>query len=488
MAEEEEDAPDTPETGGHLAAIAIGCALATGFAGARLIEASAEGKLISLLVVGVGVVAVWTAVTRPQSYPTILLAYLPFSLAYPFPMLGLSGLNGSNLVIGGGLLAWLVSALRRHEGRPLIGFELLLLVYMVIGAVGVLHGALSAGELDVADLFIDYRTWVAPMLVFFIVRGVIEERSDAGAAVAVMCWVTFLVAILVWKEGVDLRGGRGIEEQRAVGVMGQANSMGAFLAYYGVPLLVVSLSRQPLLRRGAALVAFLVTARAIIFTYSRGALLALGVGSAAVVGLTHPLGLGLVGATALGARSATSFLPDAVKTRFGHTQENSGIYDDRLEAGLDTSAALRLNLWRGGLEMIRQHPLLGVGYHRFAHVVPQYAPQEIRDGDPRDAHNAYILLGAEMGLPALVVVLVLLAWTGVVGMGLYFGDSDPTVRVVALAGLGCLVAVMVSCMFGSRFADDALIGGFWGLAGLMFGLRSLPEDDDEGTDEEGDPA
>jgi hypothetical protein len=53
-----------------------------------------------------------------------------------------------------------------------------------------------------------------------------------------------------------------------------------------------------------------------------------------------------------------------------------------------------------------------------------------------------------------------------------------TERILGLACLGSLAAVLTSCMFGSRFSEEALVGGFWLLAGFLFGVRSLPPDND----------
>lgn len=482
----EDDAERETSPGERRAAVLGGIAIATGLSAARFLDVNPDGKLISLLMLGFALVAGFTAVSRPCLVTVVVIAYVPFSRAYSYPLLGLPGLNGANLVLVLGFVAFVVSSFRR-ERQMLIGFEWVLLVYLMLGLVGGVRGQLWGGGVDVVDLFMDYRSWAAPALLFFVARGTIERAEDGEAMLLVLGYTTFLVGILTWLEGVEMRGGRSIEEERVLGILGQANNMGAFLAYYGAPLLALAVAPGRWLRRGVSFFAFLVVARAIIFTYSRGALLALAAGSAAVGGLVSPLGVGVLGAGGLAARSFPQLLPDAVRDRFAQTSdEEADIYGGDLESQLDSSSAQRLNLWRGGVAMMQEYPLIGVGLKMFPQAVAFFVPEDIGEQHARDAHNAYILTGAELGLPALLLMITLLLWIGVAGLGSWWRGRHPPERRLALACLGCLTAVMVSCMFGSRFAEDTLIGPFWCLMGALFAVRAEPVEDDEEPDEDTD--
>jgi len=48
---------------------------------------------------------------------------------------------------------------------------------------------------------------------------------------------------------------------------------------------------------------------------------------------------------------------------------------------------------------------------------------------------------------------------------------------MALGFVGTMFAVVVSCVFGSRFSDDAVIGHFWLLAAALVVINSLPRQD-----------
>ncbi len=480
---ESTDEETSPGAAVPAAATLVACAVASGFALARVIEADPEGKLVSLVVLTMLVAGAWAAISRPNLAVVILIAYIPFSQAYPFPILGLPGLNGSNLALGLGIAAWVASSLGR-ERRSFGTLEYLVVAYLVLGALGAVRGQLRAGGIDVIDLLMDYRWWAAPPLLFFVARGTIEDESDANAVLTTLAYTTFLIGALTWMEGIEMRGGRSIEEERVPGVLGQPNTLGAFLAYYGSVLLGLAVAKGRLVPRALGLLAFLVVGRAIIFTFSRGALLALLAGSGAVVGMVNPLGVGIVGAGGLIVRSNPQLLPDSVRDRFGHTGADGQILGEGIEGQLDKSSAERLNLWRGGFAMIRQNPGLGMGLKTFARLADVYAPEPIAEGGARDAHNAYILTAAELGLPALFLLVAILVRIGLATLGSWWRGRDRGERRLALALLGCLTAVTLSCMFGSRFSEDALIGGFWLLSGTLYALRM--RDDEEDLDEDGD--
>ncbi len=125
--------------------------------------------------------------------------------------------------------------------------------------------------------------------------------------------------------------------------------------------------------------------------------------------------------------------------------------------------------------MIAQHPLLGVGVGRFQEMIGFYTEYPLKKDDPHDAHNAYILQAAEMGVPSLLLLLLLYLTWGTVALRLYRRRRHPVDRRLALAFLGSLVAVLVSCMLGSRFSDEALIAWFWILAAMLLVVGRLRE-------------
>jgi O-antigen ligase len=69
----------------------------------------------------------------------------------------------------------------------------------------------------------------------------------------------------------------------------------------------------------------------------------------------------------------------------------------------------RLIAWKAGLTMIAQHPLVGIGMHNFKSQVLKY-----EEGDDRVesvAHNSYLEIAAETGLPSLLMFMGILGAT-----------------------------------------------------------------------------
>ncbi len=67
--------------------------------------------------------------------------------------------------------------------------------------------------------------------------------------------------------------------------------------------------------------------------------------------------------------------------------------------------------WMAGLNMLKAHPLFGVGLGNYKAVVVTYDTTGLVAANPHIAHNAYLEIGAEMGIPALVVYLLFLGTT-----------------------------------------------------------------------------
>lgn len=66
----------------------------------------------------------------------------------------------------------------------------------------------------------------------------------------------------------------------------------------------------------------------------------------------------------------------------------------------------RLELWRAGLRMIAQHPMTGIGLGNYKGVVTHYEADD--KNLEKIAHNTYIELAAETGLPGLCAFLIIL--------------------------------------------------------------------------------
>ena len=149
-----------------------------------------------------------------------------------------------------------------------------------------------------------------------------------------------------------------------------------------------------------------------------------GIGAAATtVALTHSrsalLGLVLVVAVAAvaavrkdpGLRLATivtvvAFVVPALLTASAWQVR----FDESASSDLDDASLGRVTLARQALEIAGDHPVFGVGPNRYMTVLEnQYTVDE---DYPFVVHNESLMLAAELGIPAAIVLTALMAWAG----------------------------------------------------------------------------
>lgn len=144
------------------------------------------------------------------------------------------------------------------------------------------------------------------------------------------------------------------------------------------------------------------------------------------------------------------------------------------------SGGFRLWTWRGTLRMARAHPLLGTGLGTYEIAYPRYAYV----GFTRLAHNSYLQLAAEAGVPALMLLLGtlgVLAWsvgrterrtTNAVDAG-GAGWNPPYDARALRAGLaGSIAAGLARNLIDSDWSVFACLFTFWAIVGLILSLAS----------------
>ena len=144
-----------------------------------------------------------------------------------------------------------------------------------------------------------------------------------------------------------------------------------------------------------AFVAAVLMIHVVLFSFSRGGMLA-----ALVLGLVSfviiPKRPRYTVIFALAALLAIRLAGPEVRARFA-----TAFVDERQ---LDFSAQSRVELWRICWDLMREHPLLGVGPEHFGLVVHEY-------GWPsgKEAHTLWLQTGAELGFPGLLFLLTFYA-------------------------------------------------------------------------------
>ena len=206
---------------------------------------------------------------------------------------------------------------------------------------------------------------------------------------------TFLVAIA----GMGFASLYAIRQAQKYGSLGyrpnamfQDSNEYALLADLFIPLAILWMfSSRPAWERLLCFACFVSTLLGSTFAASRGGLLGLGAALLYLAYRSHSrmrnlLVVGMVLAPLL------IYLPASALRRLQDPQ-----YGDQ------TGQQARVIVWKAGLLMIRQHPLLGVGLSNFKPLVAAYEPEDEKVISL--AHNTYIEVAAELGIPGLLAFL-----------------------------------------------------------------------------------
>ncbi|HLY32075.1 MAG TPA: O-antigen ligase family protein, partial [Ktedonobacterales bacterium] len=149
----------------------------------------------------------------------------------------------------------------------------------------------------------------------------------------------------------------------------------------------------------------------------------------------------------------------------------------RASSDLSDSSATRLVLWTAGVLIVRDHPLLGIGYGQFQSVAPTYRAQVIRLlGGPTHAdealgtlpvHNDFLMMWVSFGVVGFLAFLamhLLAAWS------LWRAWRSTQVRWLRALIAGCaaaLAAYAVHESFHNGFEDSLIVWFILGAAVML---------------------
>jgi putative inorganic carbon (HCO3(-)) transporter len=212
------------------------------------------------------------------------------------------------------------------------------------------------------------------------------------------------------------------------------------------------LLRERLALRVTALVMIGVISASILLSFSRGALVGLGVAALwhLVSERRHVFLLAVGGVAALLATFAL------VRTNPG--QVESGLQAKEQVAEYNVEA--RLQAWSGALELIEERPLLGVGPGNFRYHFYDVTGSPPGTHNVLVVHNAYLDVGAEVG------VLAMLLFVGYVGLVLSRA-SVARQRDSSLPGYAsALRSALIVATIASLFLSEQYYAPLWLLGAL----------------------
>jgi len=222
----------------------------------------------------------------------------------------------------------------------------------------------------------------------------------AGATV-----VTCLNGIYQYFSGIDLIRGRELISQdylrRISSSFVHPNSFGIYLFIVAIILAAFLISRNMKFRnRVLVSIPFLLSLLCLFLTRSRGSWMSFSVAAVILAAM----------------RSKIAVMIFLVVLVLGFMIMPSGTKDsimDTTDLKSGTSWE-RVMLWKGTINMIKVHPVLGFGINTYSRNFPAYKPEEY--AYYRYSHNCYLQMASEIGIPGAVLFLCFLA--GVLFMSL----------------------------------------------------------------------
>ena len=121
----------------------------------------------------------------------------------------------------------------------------------------------------------------------------------------------------------------------------------------------------------------------------------------------------------------------------------------------DTSGMDRLYMLESGVQMVANHPWLGVGLNMVAEVYPIYRLPEAPLRKNPHLHNNIAQIAAERGLPCLLAWLSLITIAFVASARAFENArDDPRARSLAAGAMGVMIASFLAGQFEYNFGDS----------------------------------
>jgi O-antigen ligase len=358
----------------------------------------------------------------------IFLFAIPFHSVLVFP--DVSIVKAIALIIAPIWFIWMTSNLRRSRLRWNIPRQNLYIIYLLIAFIisifiSAFYGTISPSYyeslitilLDNAIVILIYTSVLSEI----ILRRAFVSLILGGSILGILIMFQFIMpekTASVFKQQFIFQKGPNIIATRAVGPFRDPNYAALLLIVLACLSFFYYLTCQKRLQRKMFLLSFFIQIIAIFLTFSRGGYLILvlisltillqerrhlRVGNFLKIVLIAMIGLivfviifgGVVDLILTRAATAIEFAQN-MKMGSGMTRQ------------VDQSSWIRLQLIQVGIKMFIDNFPLGIGWENFRDSVSQYAP-ELRGFV---AHNTYISVSAELGLPGFIayIWLIMILW------------------------------------------------------------------------------
>jgi putative inorganic carbon (hco3(-)) transporter len=407
-----------------------------------------KGLIKSLLPLGIYLgaltVCVRSAMGKPH-YAVFLVAVLT-----PLPNLWYSihqfplGKDVIDLLILSAFVGVLVG--HHRQGSSSAGWFLLaylLYVYVAVWNSSIRYG-LPVPLTSANGVFVYFKNYAEMGLLYAVAYHATNDEKHRRTLVWI-CMAVFFVIVL--REARNFSESSSFNyDKRAAGPFWMAglgpNHFAAFVVHYAAVALGLSFFIENRWQRWFLWLTSVVALPPLFFAYSRGAYIA-ALLVLFVYGLLKKRSL-LVLLVVVGICWQT-LLPHTVVERISMTENSEG--------QLESSAADRVVLWDDAVALFKSSPVVGVGLSGFglSHVGGMYT----------SVHNLYLETLAEQGVIGLLFLIAVMLRALFSGFRLFWRGQKPFDRGLGLGFTGCVLAAMVTNVFGDRWSYFEIGAYFW---------------------------
>lgn len=463
------------------AVLAVGVALVAGLAGLAIAVAG-----VPALILCVGLVACLFVLLDFRAGVVMLIVLMPIAASQFFPrsMLGITGLNPFNLLLGATFVSFVVRELARGGMRGFVPRPLLWLYLVPLAAAGFLGSRhvdeIAAGLRDLGAVPFDtaggylrdmvmrpfFNVLFALLLAAAVMRSKRPEKLLVPALVSV--WIMCaLVIFLVAKEGVSL-GELSSERFRQFFMpLGMhANDLGRlYLVAYALLLFTWGATEHKAWKF-ILLASMVVTTVALVLTMSRGAFLGFALVNVMFLFTRRTAGAFLF---ALAAVTVLLFvMPDSVWERLGTAF--SGDFNK-------SSAGRTDEIWTPLLPEVWASPIWGSGLGSIMWSDAMRGGLVLLVTHP---HNAYLQAALDLGLlgTAIVIGYFVHVWRGLTKL-VRDAAVSPTMHGFFNGARAGLAGFLLAGVAGSSLTPVPEQAFLWLAIGMMYGFlapRRLEEE------------
>lgn len=275
---------------------------------------------------------------------------------------------------------------------------------------------------------------------------------------------------------------------RAFSTLGHGIWLAAYLTLMSGAALALYFRTEARWERGLWLVAMALMAACWLYTFTRGAMLGVGVAIPILLLLAHRrlgtvrplmLPLAVMVAAVIVAQLASPY-STSVLSRFGGA--NTATTLEEIPEGGDLSVMTRLLMWRDTVPVILERPLLGHGPDNFAEPFERHEGEDLRaffpNGEVIDkAHNEFLQVAATTGMLGLAAYL----WIFVS----YFRHAYKSGGWPLLALSGGVLAYILQLQ--TAFTTIGIGVTFWAVLGVSVAIMRIQAREDKDEWSSGNP-